>query len=80
VTARAARGTLVAALAALSPGDRDVLILIAWEELTYAEVARALDIPVGTVRSRLNRARRTIRVALAAGDPAGAFREVLGDD
>jgi RNA polymerase sigma-70 factor (ECF subfamily) len=80
LTARAARDTLVAALAALPPGDRDVLILIAWEELTYPEVARALDIPVGTVRSRLNRARRTIRAALAAGDPAGAFREVLGDD
>jgi RNA polymerase sigma-70 factor, ECF subfamily len=80
MTARAARGALVAALAGLSPGDRDVLILIAWEELTYPEAARALGIPVGTVRSRLNRARRTIRAELAAGDPAGAFREVLGDD
>jgi RNA polymerase sigma-70 factor (ECF subfamily) len=80
VTARAARGTLVAALAGLAPGDRDVLILIAWEELTYPEVARALAIPVGTVRSRLNRARTTIRAALAAADPSGGYREVLGDD
>jgi len=80
VTARAERGTLVAALSGLPAGDRDVLILIAWEELTYPEVARALGIPVGTVRSRLNRARTTIRAALAAADPSGAFREVLGDD
>jgi RNA polymerase sigma-70 factor, ECF subfamily len=80
VTARAARGVLVAALVGLSPGDRDVLILIAWEELTYPEVARALGIPVGTVRSRLHRARATIRAALEAADPSGAFREVLGDE
>ena len=80
MTARAARGVLVAALAELPPIDRDVLILIAWEELTYPEVARALDVPVGTVRSRLNRARRTIRAELAAGGSARAFREVFGDD
>jgi RNA polymerase sigma factor (sigma-70 family) len=80
LTARAARGALVAALAELPPIDRDVLILIAWEELTYPEVARALDVPVGTVRSRLNRARRTIRAELAAGGAARAFREVFGDD
>lgn len=56
VTAQATRPLLHAALVALPPGDRDVL-LIAWEQLTYEEVSRALGIPVGTVRSRLHRAR-----------------------
>jgi RNA polymerase sigma factor (sigma-70 family) len=51
-------------LAELSPGERDVLLLIAWAELEYAEVAEALGIPVGTVRSRLNRARGRVRELL----------------
>ena len=58
IAAAAARGRLLDALAELPAGDRDVVVLIAWEELTYEEVAIALDIPVGTVRSRLNRARQ----------------------
>ena len=66
VTAAAMNQSLGAALAGLSSGDRDVLLLVAWEGLTYDEVARALDIPVGTVRSRLNRARRRVRAALTA--------------
>ncbi|MEU6258156.1 sigma-70 family RNA polymerase sigma factor [Streptomyces sp. NPDC047043] len=65
----AAQAPLAGALAALSAGDRHVLLLVAWAELTYQEVAEALDIPVGTVRSRLNRARRKVRTALGA-DPA----------
>lgn len=58
------QAALLTALADLSAGDRDVLLLIAHAELTYAEVAQALDIPVGTVRSRLNRARRQVRASL----------------
>lgn len=65
----AAQGPLAGALAGLSAPDRHVLLLVAWAELTYQEVAEALDIPVGTVRSRLNRARRKVRTALGA-DPA----------
>ncbi|MET7886464.1 sigma-70 family RNA polymerase sigma factor [Streptomyces avermitilis] len=65
----AAQGPLAGALAALPAGDRHVLLLVAWADLTYQEVAQALDIPVGTVRSRLNRARRKVRTALGA-DPA----------
>ncbi len=61
VAAQAVRGPLAAALAQLSTRDRDVLLLIAWSGLSYAEVANALAIPIGTVRSRLSRARRTIR-------------------
>ncbi|MDX6744456.1 RNA polymerase sigma factor [Actinocorallia sp. A-T 12471] len=64
LTAVSAGPSLAAALAALSQGDRDVLLLIAWADLTYEETARALSIPVGTVRSRLNRARRRTRAAL----------------
>lgn len=69
VTTLAVNRPLVAALAALRPGDRDVLLLVAWVELTYEEVAQALGIPVGTVRSRLNRARRKVRQALGGEDP-----------
>ncbi|MEE1750289.1 RNA polymerase sigma factor [Streptomyces sp. NPDC059118] len=60
----AAQAPLAAALAALSPGDRHVLLLVAWADLGYQEVAEALGIPLGTVRSRLNRARRKVREAL----------------
>jgi phosphoribosylaminoimidazole-succinocarboxamide synthase len=45
----------------LPPGERAVLLLYAWEALTYEEIATALEIPVGTVRSRLNRTRRRLR-------------------
>ncbi|GAB2780699.1 RNA polymerase sigma factor [Amycolatopsis magusensis] len=77
VTAQALSGLLNQALAGLSPGDRDVLVLIAWEGLTYEEVARALDIPVSTVRSRLNRARRQVRAVLEVPqttDSEGSYR------
>jgi RNA polymerase sigma-70 factor, ECF subfamily len=48
---------LRAALDRLRPPDRDVLVLCVWQGLTYAEAAVALGVPVGTVRSRLSRAR-----------------------
>ncbi len=60
---------LARALATLAKGDREVLLLIAWADLSYAEVATALGIPVGTVRSRLNRARIRVRAALGGNDP-----------
>lgn len=55
---------LGAALAALAQGDRDVLLLHTFAHLDYAGIAEALGIPLGTVRSRLSRARRKVRVAL----------------
>jgi RNA polymerase sigma factor (sigma-70 family) len=70
VSAAAARSQLAAALAGLSTADRDALLLYAWGQLSYDEVATALRIPLGTVRSRLNRARRKLRAALGDVDPA----------
>jgi RNA polymerase sigma-70 factor (ECF subfamily) len=74
-SATAARGALTAALAKLKPPDRDVLLLFAWGDLSYDEVATALGIPTGTVRSRLNRARQQIRSALGSVDPARTREE-----
>ena len=59
---------LDAALSAIGPQLRDVVMLIAVAELTYDETAVALDIPIGTVRSRLWRARRELREALDASE------------
>ncbi|AWS40646.1 RNA polymerase sigma factor [Streptosporangium sp. 'caverna'] len=64
VTAAAVTSHLAAALAGLRKGDRDVLLLTAWGELSYRQIADVLEIPVGTVRSRLNRARTKVRNAL----------------
>ena len=80
VTAQAMRPLLDAALAALPAGDRDVLLLIAWEQLTYQEVSQALAIPVGTVRSRLNRARTKVRQALAGTDAAATYEEITTNE
>jgi RNA polymerase sigma-70 factor (ECF subfamily) len=49
------------ALRKLSRDDQDVLALRVWEELTYEQTALALGVPVGTVRSRLSRARARLR-------------------
>jgi RNA polymerase sigma-70 factor (ECF subfamily) len=67
--AQAYRRPLAAALAAIPAQDRDVLLLVAWAELTSEEAGQALGIPAGTVRSRLHRARRQIRGALDASAP-----------
>lgn len=65
------RHELVDAVAELPAEELDALLLYAWAELSYPEIARALDIPTGTVRSRLSRARGRIRAALEAGQPLG---------
>ncbi len=60
---------LQTALAALPPEQRAVVLLVGLEQLTYAEVAAALGIPIGTVMSRLFRGRERLRATLA-GAPA----------
>ncbi|OIJ30709.1 MULTISPECIES: RNA polymerase sigma factor [unclassified Microbacterium] len=58
--ADAALRALAPRIAGLPARDRDVLLLHAWGDLTYEQIAVALGIPVGTVRSRLNRVRRRL--------------------
>jgi RNA polymerase sigma-70 factor (ECF subfamily) len=60
---------LDAALARLPVEQREVVLLVGLEELSYAEAARALGIPIGTVMSRLFRGRERLR-ALLAGAPS----------
>ena len=72
VTAQAMRAPLASALAGLTTRDRDVLLLFAYEQLSYEEIAAALDVPIGTVRSRLHRARRQTRAALGTTSPFDA--------
>ncbi|HYZ55954.1 MAG TPA: sigma-70 family RNA polymerase sigma factor [Streptosporangiaceae bacterium] len=74
------RALLGAALDGLAAGDRDVLLLIAWEQLTYQEVSQALAIPVGTVRSRLHRARAKVRQVLAGTDAAATYEEITANE
>jgi RNA polymerase sigma factor (sigma-70 family) len=56
------------AIRRLPPDEMDPLLLHAWEGLTYADIAVALQVPVGTVRSRINRARVRLRRALELSD------------
>jgi RNA polymerase sigma factor (sigma-70 family) len=55
---------VASALLALDQDQRDVLLLHAWADLSYPEIASALEIPVGTVRSRLSRIRETLSTVL----------------
>jgi RNA polymerase sigma-70 factor (ECF subfamily) len=64
------------ALAGLSPEQREVVLLIALEDMTYADVSHALGIPIGTVMSRLSRGRERLRKAMD-GQPAPAGLRVV---
>lgn len=65
------RMDLQAALAQLSPEQRQPLLLVCVEQLSYAEVASVMNIPVGTVMSRVCRARATLRRFLDGGANGG---------
>jgi RNA polymerase sigma factor (sigma-70 family) len=80
VTASGTKAVLAQVLAGLPSAERDVLLLIAWEQLSYDETAAALQIPVGTVRSRLSRARARLREELASSDASATFKEILGNE
>src|SRR5580692_1400948 len=69
ITAERLRPVLFGVLAELSPADRELVLLVAWAELSYKQAAQALEIPVGTVRSRLHRARARVRRAIDSADP-----------
>lgn len=59
---------IVAAMADLSEWDREVIALVVWSGLSYEEAATALGVPVGTVRSRLSRARARLGSAVTTED------------
>ncbi|WP_433465644.1 RNA polymerase sigma factor [Spirillospora sp. CA-128828] len=71
VHAGARSRVLAGAIAGLPAAQREVLLLVTWAGLTYDEVAEALAVPAGTVRSRMNRIRRKLRDALAKEDHDG---------
>jgi RNA polymerase sigma factor (sigma-70 family) len=64
------------ALARLPAEQREVLLLVSLEEMTYEEAADALGIPIGTVMSRLSRAREKLR-AMMLGSPASTKLKVV---
>jgi len=64
------------AIMQLSPGQREVVLLIALEDLTYNDVAKMLGIPVGTVMSRLSRGRERLR-ELLDGEPSRSPLKVV---
>jgi|SRR6516164_3634291 len=75
VSASTASRRLAAALARLSAELRDTLLLVAWGDLSYEETATALGVPVGTVRSRISRARSALRRSLGDTNPAAFDQE-----
>lgn len=78
--AQAREAAIHAGLSALEQRDRDVLLLFALAELSYEEIGEAMAIPVGTVRSRLSRARRQISAQIAQHERGGPEQpEGVGD-
>lgn len=70
---------LVRRLRKLPDAEREALLLVAWGGLTYEEVAEAMDTPIGTVRSRLARARKRLDGATGAAlDPMAAIAAAGG--
>lgn len=63
---------LAQALNELATNDRDALLLYAWAELSYDDIAIATDVPIGTVRSRIHRARQSLRAELGVREPVAA--------
>ena len=63
------RGALARCLADLPAEEADVLYLLVWAELDQREIATALEVPLGTVKSRLSRARKRLREALELREP-----------
>jgi RNA polymerase sigma factor (sigma-70 family) len=70
---------LAAALNATSPPFRQVLKMFYWDDLSVEEIARTLDVPAGTVKSRLGRGRSMIkaRIIEAAGSSQGVARKLV---
>ena len=71
IAAQRLHEVLTGVLVGLSPADRELVLLVAWAELSYEQAAQALQIPIGTVRSRLHRVRAKVRHAVDPADVAG---------
>ncbi|MFC9325958.1 RNA polymerase sigma factor [Kitasatospora sp. NPDC057015] len=67
------------ALDGLPPEERELMLLVSWEQLTPTEAAAAVGIPAGTARSRLHRARGRLRERLAPARPALRNLTMTGD-
>jgi len=80
VDAQVRAGQLAGALAKLSAADRDTLLLVSWAGLEPSEVAEALGVPPGTVRSRLHRIRRWLRANAPAPAETSDSALVSGSD
>ncbi len=65
------------ALLMLAPEQREVLLLVGLEDLHYDEVARITGVPIGTVMSRLSRARTRLRALLAEGESLPSHLKVV---
>jgi RNA polymerase sigma-70 factor (ECF subfamily) len=65
VVERLSQDSVVHALSAIPPQFRDVVVLVDIGDFTYADAAQILDIPIGTVMSRLHRGRRALKHHLA---------------
>lgn len=65
------------ALARLPVEQREVLLLVVLEDMSYEETAKILGIPLGTVMSRLSRARERLRAVLAREEPAAGRLQVI---
>ncbi|HEY7325483.1 MAG TPA: RNA polymerase sigma factor [Streptosporangiaceae bacterium] len=70
VTASAVKARLAEALSRLPKAQRDALLLQAWADLSYDQIAKATSVQIGTVQSRISRARRRLREQLADLNPA----------
>jgi len=68
---------LDAALRRLPPEQREVLLLVALEEMSYEEAADTLGVPIGTVMSRLSRAREKLRAMLSGLPPSGKQLKIV---
>ena len=67
VVERLSQDSIVNALSEISPPFRDVVVLVDIGDFSYADAAQILDIPIGTVMSRLHRGRRALKQHLAEG-------------
>lgn len=79
IDASSMRRELVDALTRVPAEELDALLLFAWADFSYAEIGQALEIPTGTVRSRLSRARARIRTALEV-EPAAVQPHSIRDE